>query len=49
MTEESYEAWEHVDVPDDYCPFHPGGGCVSEDHFPADQAIDQYRLMTEEA
>lgn len=49
MDDDSYEDWEHADVPDDYCPFHPGGGCVREDHFPTAQAVDQYRLMTEEA
>jgi hypothetical protein len=38
---------EEFDHANDYCPFHPGGGCVAEDHFPADQATDQYRLMTD--
>ncbi|MFD8839838.1 hypothetical protein [Streptomyces griseofuscus] len=46
--DDSYEDFSDTDVPDDYCPFHPGGGCVPEDHFPAEQAIDQYRLMTYE-
>lgn len=44
---DDYEDFENVDVPDDHCPFHPGG-CVREDHFPADQVIDQYRLMINE-
>lgn len=48
VTWNHYEDWERVDVPDDYCPFHPGGGCAPEDHFPADQSVDQYRLMTHE-
>ncbi|MFS4103777.1 hypothetical protein [Streptomyces sp. PD-S100-1] len=32
--DDNYEDFEHADVPDDYCPFHPGGGCKVEDHFP---------------
>ncbi|MET8694745.1 hypothetical protein ABZV65_19630 [Streptomyces bauhiniae] len=31
--DDSYEDFENVDVPDDYCPFHPAGGCTPADHF----------------
>lgn len=33
--DDCYEDFEHVDAPDDYCPFHPQGGCAVDDHFPA--------------
>ncbi|WP_267958560.1 hypothetical protein [Streptomyces sp. NRRL F-5135] len=31
--DDSYEDFEHVNVPDDCCPFHPEGDCEVEDHF----------------
>ncbi|MET8826057.1 hypothetical protein ABZX40_13375 [Streptomyces sp. NPDC004610] len=38
MDDDRYEDFEHTDVPDDYCPFHPRGGCTPDDHFPAGSA-----------
>lgn len=32
-SDDSYEDFGDFDVPDDYCPFHPEGGCEVEDHF----------------
>lgn len=32
--DDSYEDFGTDEVPDDYCPFHPQGGCKAEDHFP---------------
>ena len=32
--DDNYEDFGDFDVPDDYCPFHPQGGCQPEDHFP---------------
>lgn len=48
MSDDDYEDFEYVDMPNDCCPFHPGGGCSPEDHFPPGQETDQYRLMTDE-
>lgn len=32
--DDTYEDFGDTEVPDDYCPFHPNGGCRPEDHFP---------------
>ncbi|MGW4076013.1 hypothetical protein ACWELB_21290 [Streptomyces asiaticus] len=32
--DDDYEDFSSGEVPDDYCPFHPDGGCRPEDHFP---------------
>ncbi len=31
--DDAYGDFGTGEVPDDYCPFHPGGGCKPEDHF----------------
>ncbi|MFD9868538.1 hypothetical protein ACFXI8_27215 [Streptomyces niveus] len=31
--DDNYEDFGDEDVPDNYCPFHPQGGCKPEDHF----------------
>lgn len=33
MSDDDYEDFEHDDVPDNYCPFHPGIDCKPDDHF----------------
>ncbi|MFF8784865.1 hypothetical protein [Streptomyces sp. NPDC015125] len=31
--DDAYEDFGTGEVPDDYCPFHPAGGCSPADHF----------------
>lgn len=38
--DEDYEDFGGQPVPDDYCPFHPAGGCQVEDHFPKESSRD---------